>query len=59
MMESLHKETAAERRMLCSIIFACYLSALASLVALGYSLSELALSALAQQLAALYSRAGI
>lgn len=59
MMESLHRETAAERRVLCGITFVCYSSALASLVALAYSLSELALSTVAQQLAVLYSRAGM
>ena len=56
---SLQKETADEQRMLCGIALVCYSTTLASLIALGYSLPLLALSAAGQQVAALYSRLGI
>ena len=59
MRHSLHNEIAAEQRMLCSIALVCYSTTLASFIALGYSLSTLALSAVGQQIAALYSRLGI
>lgn len=59
MNHSPNKETAAERRLLCSIAIVCYSATLASLTALAYSLSSLALSAATQQITVMYSGSGI
>ena len=59
MRHSLDRRASTERLLLCGIAFACYTSALASLVALGYSLSVLAMSAAGQQAAAVYATFGV
>jgi hypothetical protein len=59
MTDSLLRDTKTERGMLCGIIFICYSTALASLVAFGYSLFSLALSAAGQQIVALYTSTGM
>jgi len=51
-------ENARERRVLCAATFTCYSAALASLAALAYSLTSLALSAAGQQVATLYTTLG-
>ena len=53
------KGNAQERRLLCAFAFACYSTALASLAAIGYSLSALALSAAGQQVASVYAALGV
>jgi hypothetical protein len=52
------KRDARGQGLLCAVAFVCYSTALASLVALGYSLSALALSAAGQQVAAAYAALG-
>ncbi|HVF67586.1 MAG TPA: hypothetical protein VM914_07980 [Pyrinomonadaceae bacterium] len=58
MLHSLTNDTPRERRLLCFAAFACYSATLASLVAIGYSLTTLALGAVGQQVAAAYDALG-
>jgi hypothetical protein len=52
-------DNARERRALCAAVFVCYSSALASLAAMAYSLTALALSAAGQQAATLSTTLGV
>jgi hypothetical protein len=52
-------DDARERRALCAAAFACYSVSLASLAAIAYSLSVLALVAAGQQVASLYTTLGV
>ena len=58
MLHSLKNETARERRALCCVAFVCYSASLASLTAMAYSLTTLALGAVGQQVAATYNALG-
>ena len=58
MLHSLRNETADERRLLCFAAFACYSATLASLVAIAYSVTTVALGAVGQQVAATYHALG-
>jgi hypothetical protein len=52
------KTDAPERRLLCGIIFVCYMATLTSLAAFGYSLAALSLSAASHRIDALYLTGG-
>jgi hypothetical protein len=52
------KRDARGQGFLCAVAFVCYSTTIGSLVALGYSLSALALSAAGQQIAAVYTTLG-
>ena len=52
------KRDARGQGLLCAVAFVCYSTTLASLVALGYSLSALVLSAAGQQITAAYTTLG-
>ena len=58
MLHSHGDETARERRALCLAALVCYSAALASLTAMAYSLTALALGAFGQQVAATYHALG-
>ncbi|HVF42841.1 MAG TPA: hypothetical protein VM936_07515 [Pyrinomonadaceae bacterium] len=58
MSHSLKNETARERRALCCAAFVCYSASLASLAAMAYSLTALALGAAGQKVAAAYNVLG-
>ena len=58
MRHSSKRKAEPEHRLLCGITLVCYGATLTSLVALGYSLSLLALTAAGQQTTALYLTLG-
>lgn len=58
MLHPSRNEAARERRALCLAALVCYSASLASLTALGYSLTTLALGAVGQQVAATYHALG-
>ena len=58
MLHSSKNETARERRALCCAALVCYSASLASLTAMAYSLTMLALGAVGQQVAAAYHALG-
>lgn len=58
MLHSPKNETARERRALCCAALVCYSASLASLTAMAYSLTTLALGAVGQQVAATYHALG-
>lgn len=55
-MRSSTEEKNAETRMLCAITLTCYVTSLAGLLALGYSVFSLAARALNENIFAIYSR---
>lgn len=55
-MRSLTTEKNAETRMLCAITLTCYVTSLAGLLALGYSMFSLAARTLDENIFAVYTR---
>jgi hypothetical protein len=55
-MRSSTTEKNAERRMLCAITLTCYMTTLAGLLALGYTVFSLAARTLDESIFTLYSR---
>ncbi len=55
-MRSSDMEKNAEARLLCAITLTCYVTTLAGLLALGYSVFSLAACALDENIFAVYSR---
>jgi hypothetical protein len=55
-MRSLNTEENAERRMLCAITLTCYVTTLAGLLALSYTVFSLAARTLDESIFTLYSR---
>lgn len=59
MAHSQDTKAARETRLLCGIAFVCYTATLTSLVAFGYSLAVLTLSAAANRVEALFVSGGL
>lgn len=58
MAHSQDAKAARETRLLCCVAFVCYSATLTSLVAFGYSLAVLAMSAAAGRVESLYTAGG-